>query len=150
MNNGKEVITMSVNILDIKNLSFYYKSLDLKSKDYWVNIFKNVSMEIKEGSIIGIAGKSGCGKTTLGKVIVSYHDLFGSYIANKDYKINGKISYYDHNKKSINVISNEYKRINPPPIQMVFQDPRTSLNMKILLINQLMLNYFLKILVLIH
>ena len=136
MNNGKEVIIMSVNILDIKNLSFHYKSLDLESKDYWVNIFKNVSMEIKEGSIIGVAGKSGCGKTTLGKAIVNYHDLFGSYIADKDYKINGKISY-NHNGASIDVISDEYKKINPPPIQMVFQDPRTSLNMKMNLFDQL-------------
>jgi len=127
---------MSNNILDIKNLSFYYKNLDKSSKNCWVEIFNDVTMEIKKGSIIGIAGKSGCGKTTLGKAIVNYHTLSNAYIKGKDYKIVGDIIYND-NQKSINIINKEYRLINPPPTQMVFQDPRTALNMKMKLFDQL-------------
>ena len=127
---------MSNNILDIKNLSFYYKNLDKSSKNRWVEIFNNVTMEIKKGSIIGIAGKSGCGKTTLGKAIVNYHTLSNAYIKGKDYKIVGDIIYND-NQKSINIINKDYRLINPPPAQMVFQDPRTALNMKMKLFDQL-------------
>lgn len=127
---------MKKDILTIKNLSFDYKSLDSNSTSKWVNIFGNINMNIKEGAIIGIAGKSGCGKTTLGKSIVNYHDLFGSYTLNKDYRLNGDI-FFNLDNKQINVTSNEYKKINPPPIQMVFQDPRTSLNMKMSLYEQL-------------
>jgi len=73
----------------------------------------------------------------LGKAIVNYHDLFGSYVINKDYKINGDITYFNNDKELIDVTNNQYKKIKPPPIQMVFQDPRTSLNMKMNLFDQL-------------
>ena len=130
---------MQDKILDIKNLSFYYKNLDLNSKfkKPWVNIFQNISIQFNTGQIIGIVGKSGCGKTTLGKTIVNYHRLSGAYSLNKDYRINGTISYYDENSNLFDIMSKEYANIQPPPIQMVFQDPRSSLNMKMKLADQL-------------
>ena len=131
---------MKKSILKLKNLSFDYKSLNTSSSNYWVNIFDDVNIDIKEGSIIGIAGKSGCGKTTLGKAIVNYHHLFGSYKVNKDYRLNGDIIY----NGNLYVNKDDYKKINPPPIQMVFQDPRTSLNMKMSLYEQLKESFKLK------
>ena len=130
---------MENRILDIQNLSFYYKNLDLDSKSEkpWVNIFEDVSIEFNTGQIIGIVGKSGCGKTTLGKTIVNYHSLSGAYALNRDYKINGNIHYYDADSNLVDVMGKQYTNIKPPPIQMVFQDPRSSLNMKMKLIDQL-------------
>ncbi len=47
------------NVLVIKNLSFSYNN----SKK--IGVLKNITMRIKKGESIGIAGASGCGKTTL-------------------------------------------------------------------------------------
>ena len=124
---------MSNKILDINNLSFRYKN---PNNNEWKTVFENINFSIDKGSVIGIAGESGCGKTTLAKAIVNYHILSGAR-KNKDYQIDGDVVFYkDSNPYSI-FNKSYYKKFSPPPIQMVFQDPRTSLNMKMKLYDQL-------------
>lgn len=50
------------NIIEIKNVSFKYD----EDKDY---VFKDLSLNIKEGEFIAILGHNGCGKSTLAKLI---------------------------------------------------------------------------------
>lgn len=47
-----------------KNLGIYYK------KKEW--IFQNINFEVSPGEILGIFGYSGCGKTTLSKVLADF------------------------------------------------------------------------------
>lgn len=57
-------------MLKIDNLSTSYKTIDGD-----VRVINNVNFEIKENEIFGIAGESGCGKTTLLKVLYDIIDF---------------------------------------------------------------------------
>ena len=127
---------MKTKILEIKNLSFYYENLSVDNK--WKQIIKNITFEVNEGEIVGLVGLSGCGKTTLGKLLVDYFTL-----NNISYKMTGEINY-SKKDRTISIPSKDYSKINIPPIQMVFQDPRTSLNMKMPVYDQLKESILLK------
>ncbi|KID49384.1 hypothetical protein C095_04350 [Fusobacterium necrophorum subsp. funduliforme B35] len=47
-----------------KNLGFYYR------REQW--IFKEINFEVSPGEILGIFGYSGCGKTSLSKVLSDF------------------------------------------------------------------------------
>ena len=129
--NGKDVGGELNKILNIENLSFSYSNADSLVLD-------NINLDIYEGEIIGLVGVSGCGKTTLGKVIVNYFGLNSI----PHYSV-GNIWYY-HENEELSVPGKEYDKIGIPPMQMVFQDPRTSLNMKMEVEKQLRESFNLK------
>lgn len=88
----------------------------LLNKEKVVSAVKDVSLEIKKGEIISLVGESGCGKTTLGRMLVGIEDITSGEII-----INGK----KITKKSRKNIADFHKNV-----QMIFQDPFDSLNPK--------------------
>lgn len=96
-------------LLDIKNLSIEYKSIKNDSNSV-VKAVNNVSLQLQRGEIYALAGESGCGKSTLAKAITKLVPIKS-----------GDIFYENRNIYDI-------KKDYPTNVQMVFQNPYSSLN----------------------
>ncbi|GAA0194675.1 ABC transporter ATP-binding protein [Halobaculum roseum] len=79
-----------------------------------VRAVDGVSLDIYPGDTVGIAGESGCGKTTLGKLLVKLYE-----------PTEGSISF---DGEEITDMTREDEREFRKRVQMIFQDPFESLN----------------------
>ena len=48
-------------------------TVDYRNDDQWVSVVKDVSFSIGRGETLGLAGESGCGKTTTALAMFGYH-----------------------------------------------------------------------------
>jgi len=80
----------------------------------WFNAVNAVSFEVFEGETFGLAGESGCGKTTTGRAIARLVDAHSGTVRYKDTELLG--------------LDETDMRPFRREIQMVFQDPYSSLN----------------------
>jgi peptide/nickel transport system ATP-binding protein len=78
----------------------------------------DVSFRVVDGTCLGLVGESGCGKTTVSKIIMR------AILPDR-----GKVTFYDHGQ-AIDVLSLSHRDLMlfRRKIQYVFQDPFSSLN----------------------
>lgn len=109
---------MSENLISINNLSVEYQTKKgILGTPQIVHAVNNVSLEIKKGEILAIAGESGCGKSTLAKTIMKLVE-----------PTQGEILLEDKNILTLRKkeeLKNFYKQV-----QIIFQNPYSSLNPK--------------------
>jgi len=86
----------------------------LSRKTKYVKAVDGVSFEVKKGEIFGLAGESGCGKTTTGKTILRLLEPTG-----------GEIYFQGQNITSVGKA--EMKQLRKK-MQIVYQDPYESIN----------------------
>lgn len=96
-------------LLEVKKLKKYFKT-----PRGMLHAVDGVSFSIDKGKTLGIVGESGCGKSTLGRAIVHLHE-----------PTDGQIIF--EGKDITHVNNSELKKIRQD-IQMIFQDPFSSLN----------------------
>lgn len=112
---------MSSMVLDHLSKEYVLKAgffTQLSGKAGVVSAVDNVSFEMKEGEIVGLVGESGCGKTTLGKMLLKIEDITSgrAYINGMD------ISTVKRRRDIV-----EFRK----RVQMIFQDPYDSLDPKL-------------------
>jgi len=93
--------------INLKNVNFEY---EVNNKNIKSEILKNININIKAGSSIGIVGLSGSGKTTLINLIQRLYDINSKEEGNK---ISTKDIFDDEEKeKLLNLNSNEKRIFN--------------------------------------
>ena len=78
------------------------------------DVLKGINLQIKKGEIVGLVGESGCGKSTVAKVIFGLTPADAGKV-----KIDGEVADYRYPKKLLK------------KIQMIFQMPKDSFNPKL-------------------
>jgi dipeptide transport system ATP-binding protein len=98
-------------VLEVKDLSKIYTIYrGIKGKQF-VNAVNQVSFSLNEGQTLGIVGESGCGKSSLAKVLMRLENFQSG-----EYQLLGQ--------KALDI---EYRQFCKT-VQMIFQDPYSSLN----------------------
>lgn len=77
-----------------------------------LHALKGVSLHVKKGEIVGVVGESGCGKSTLGKCIIGLQRPSGGAVTWSGGRPVEQLSRFERSTR----------------MQMVFQDPYSSLN----------------------
>ncbi len=107
-------------LIKIRNLKKYFpipqsrlSSLFQREK-YWVQSVDDISFDIYKNEVFVLAGESGCGKTTTGRLLLNLIP-----------PTEGTITYAG---KEISTLSEKEKHELRPKLQMVYKDPYDSLN----------------------
>ncbi|MBL7882898.1 MAG: ABC transporter ATP-binding protein [Bacteroidia bacterium] len=106
-------------VLQIKNLKTYFpikKGMFGKAKEF-VKAVDDVSFDVYPGETLGLVGESGCGKTTLGRTVLRLIE-----------PTSGEVIFNGKNITSLG--TNEMRELRKD-IQIIFQDPYSSLNPRI-------------------
>lgn len=103
-------------LLRVENLKKYYPVKDgiLPRTTGYIRAVDGVSFSIGKGETLGLVGESGCGKSTIGKQLVGLEQ-----------PTEGSIYYKG---KNLSAIGKEERKKIRTELQMVFQDPYSSLN----------------------
>lgn len=100
---------MNKNLLEVKNLKKYFVT-----PKGMLHAVDNISFSLEKGRCLGVVGESGCGKSTMGRVLIRLIEATSGEI-----KYKGKdIRKFD--RKELLKLREE--------VQMIFQDPYASLN----------------------
>lgn len=101
----------SRNLVEIRNLS---KTFKLR-RGVHLHAVDDVSLDIQQGEILGLVGESGCGKSTLGRLLIRLHKANGGSVKFRGREVTGRFSRTD-------------RRSFCRDVQLIFQDPYSSLN----------------------
>ncbi len=105
-------------LLELENVSKWFPVKRVFGKTSYIKAVDKVNFDVKRGEVFALVGESGCGKTTLGRLIVRLYE-----------PTSGSAVYYgDHEKVDLFSLGEKAFQKYRKRIQMIFQDPYSSLN----------------------
>ncbi len=112
---------MNDTLLQVRNLRKYFpveRGVLRRGNDF-IRAVDDISFSVVRGTILGLIGESGCGKTTTVKTIMRAIP-----------PTSGSIEYTTQDNRSVDLAQLTRKELKPlrKEIQMIFQDPFSSLN----------------------
>lgn len=116
MSNDNNKNSSSEYLLKVDHLKQYFQVRDGFQKKE-LKAVDDVSFVIKPGETLGLVGESGCGKTTVGRTLLRLYQPTAGRI-----EFDGNVIF--DSEKKIDVNMRPYRK----QMQMVFQDPYSSLN----------------------
>lgn len=113
-------------LIEIENLNKLYpvRKQKLFEKRQYVHALQNINLTVYEGETLGLVGESGCGKTTLGRSMIRLIE-----------PTSGIIRYQG---KSLTDLNASQMRKMRKDLQIILQDPYSSLNQKLTIGDALM------------
>lgn len=99
-------------MLSVENISKTFRSGLFKKNE--IEAVRDMSFSIEQGKTLGLVGESGCGKTTVGRLVVRLIK-----------PTSGKISF--NGVEITDLSESDFKKYRPK-LQIIFQNPNTSLN----------------------
>ena len=113
-------------ILKIKNLKTFFPIRNgfFGGITDYVKAVNNVSFDVFPGETLGLVGESGCGKTTIGRTIMRLEE-----------PTDGVMIY---NEKNVSKMNAKQLRDFRKEVQIIFQDPYSSLNPRMTIGNAIM------------
>ena len=113
-------------ILDVQDLHVRFPVFGgvIPRKKAEVRAVDGVSLTLRRGETIGLVGESGCGKTTVGRAIVNILRAMNYRV-----EVTGRVLYHrDAEPVDLASLTRAGMRRYRSDLQMVFQDPYSSLN----------------------
>ena len=102
------------NLLEIKNLKVEYLTNNgVLTPKKVLHALNGVSLNIRKGEILAIAGESGCGKSTLAKAILHLVPIKSGEVSFECIDFSNKKNMKDFRQKAQMVFQNPYASLNP-------------------------------------
>lgn len=73
--------------VEMRGLQFSYPAVNKSSKDVPSRVLRNVNLRIDEGQYVAIVGASGCGKTTIGNILLRLYEPLSSADAEEQLRL---------------------------------------------------------------